>query len=139
MSSNDVHVIEGINTIPIFNIENVRGKCIVTPNGIQSFVLAVADDIAREGGLIRENPITYVPKQNSEFLTKSGQKSTCSFLHKSGQKIYVPTSGHVNHKDFSDTSVRKTYVYETIIWNRFNKYLNNAIEIALVLPIDQLQ
>ena len=66
-NQNEAQIIEGINTIPIFNIDNVRGKCIVTPNGnIQSLVLA--DDIAREGGLIYDNK-AYNPKNQNNFRT----------------------------------------------------------------------
>ena len=103
-TQDDVKVIEGINQIPIFNIENVRGKCIAIPGGVQALVLA--DDIAREGGLTRENPITYVPKQNSDFLTTSGQK------------IHMP---------IFDNKLSKTYEYESIRWNRFNQYANDSI------------
>ena len=95
-NQNEAQIIEGINTIPIFNIDNVRGKCIVTPNGnIQSLVLA--DDIAREGGLL--NPSV---------------------------KIRA-TSGTKNNEQIRDTYVTKIYSYQTIIWNRFNKYLNDSI------------
>ena len=93
----DSKVIEGINTIPIFNIENVRGKCIVTPNGnIQSLVLA--DDIAREGGLVKENT-----------------------------KGYVPKDGCANNRNFVPKVGRNFYTYDAILWFRFNQYTNDSI------------
>ena len=108
-TENEVKVIEGINTIPIFNIENVRGKCIITPNGNpQSLVLA--DDIAREGGLIRKNKLVRIvgPTNGSQSCMHNSVHTTCE----------NSSSGFVT---------TKTYEYPVVMWYRFNQYANDAI------------
>ena len=104
-TQDEVQIIEGINQIPIFNIENVRGKCIVTPNGIQSFVLA--DDIAREGGLIGTH--TYYDRYNSGMQGRTNVT----------QKWVTPIQGNEAELEY--------YQQYEIRWDRFNQYANDSI------------
>ena len=53
----DPNIINQINNIPIFNIQNVRGYCIIYENNIKTFVYA--EDIAREGGLVSKSKGRY--------------------------------------------------------------------------------
>ena len=50
------NIIEGINTIPIFDVMNVRGYCVYIEGILRTFIYA--EDIAREAGLVRERSKT---------------------------------------------------------------------------------
>ena len=102
----DSKVIEGINNIPIFNIENVRGKCILESNGnIQSLVLS--DDIVREGGLAQIKTYYDIPN--------SGTQGGIGSL----QKWREPIQGN-------KAELEHYQLYE-IRWDRFNQYINDSI------------
>ena len=59
-------VINKINTIPIFDIMNVKGYCVYIEGVIRTFVYAA--DIAREAGLIQVN--------NKSYASTSGRIET---------------------------------------------------------------
>ena len=62
-------IIEEINNIPIFDVMNVKGYCIVYDTQIKTFVFAA--DIAREGGLSRIK--TYLDRPRDMPPTSGGQ------------------------------------------------------------------
>ena len=53
----DQSIINGINTIPIFDVMSVRGYCVYIEGVLRTFVYA--EDIAREAGLVQTNNKTY--------------------------------------------------------------------------------
>ena len=101
-TQDEVKVIEGNGQIPIFDIMNVKGYCISYNGKILTFVFA--SDIAREGGLIYERLHYERPIQGD------------------ATKLMYDTS--VVH------SKQGYYKQDEIKWSRFNKYLNDTIEIA---------
>ena len=112
-TQDDVKVIEGINQIPIFNIENVRGKCIAIPGGVQALVLA--DDIAREGGL------TNLVEGRSQ---SKGMRQNYGYT-KSGIIPIQGDAAELELSNFWDNSNSRKY--EVIRWDRFNQYANDSI------------
>ena len=67
-------VINKINTIPIFDIMNVKGYCVYIEGVIRTFVYAA--DIAREAGLVQSK--TYYNRSRNLPSTSGGQQSLCS-------------------------------------------------------------
>jgi hypothetical protein len=55
----DPTLLNKINTIPIFDVMNIRGYCVYIEGVLRTFVFA--EDIAREAGLTRINKKTYAP------------------------------------------------------------------------------
>ena len=142
-------IIEGNGQVPIFDIMNVKGYCITYGGRRLTFVFAA--DIAREGGLVFEDNQSYVPtsgrKNNTNFLPQVAENNNEQIRVTSGtnliqgdaaQSVGATSGTHLfrdvcenTRESFASTSGRKNvYEYETIRWNRFNKYLNDTIKIA---------
>ena len=129
-------VIDGNGQVPIFNIMNVRGYCIAYDGKILTFVFAA--DIAREGGLIQDvnvsrfcrNSLNKVCATSGTNLFQGNESQLLSQENETDQNFRSQVIEN-NTESFAHTCVRENvYEYETIRWNRFNKYLNDTIEIA---------
>ena len=121
-------IIEGNDQFPIFNIMNVKGYCIIYEGRRMAFVFAA--DIAREGGLIYEH---HTPKIRKNFHDTSVVNPIQGVT---AELIPATSGGNLIQGDavesMYDTSVvqNQYYTNEEILWQRFNKYLNDTIEIA---------
>ena len=119
-TQDEVKVIEGINQIPIFNIENVRGKCIAIPGGVQSLVLA--DDIAREGGLTRW-VLSGHPTSGMSSEDDGHPKSWMSNLHR--PQVEVVRWSTINQ--YVNDSIASFRNIILIYYNTYHYLLNQVI------------
>ena len=157
-------VIEGNGQVPIFNIMNVRGYCIAYDGKILTVVFA-ADIAREGGMIqdvnvsrFYRNSLNKVCATSGTNLFQGNESQLASQENETDQNFRPQvvennteiareggllnpsvkiraTSGTKNDINFSTTSGAKIYTHTEIRWARFNEYLNNAIEIALVYII----
>ena len=68
----DPTLLNKINTIPIFDVMNVRGYCVYIEGVLRTFVYA--EDIAREAGLIRNKTYYNLPRQSTTPTSGGNQE-----------------------------------------------------------------
>lgn len=90
--------LDNMNTIPIFNVLNVRGYCVYIDGILRTFIFA--EDIAREAGLTK-----ITTRYDRPLAPRSGR-----------QDSNVPISGSNEY-----------YQQEDIRWQRFNEYVNLSL------------